>query len=87
MRVQQQISRARLARKVGTVQRVLVDEIEPGMALARSSADAPEIDGRVRVVLPRETATAPVRPGQFLQVRVTGSDEYDLSAIPLDDRQ
>jgi len=69
------ISRAKLAAKVGRRLRVLVDRIEDGTAIARSTADAPEIDGLVRF---------PARPGQnageFCDVAVTGSDAYDLTA-------
>jgi ribosomal protein S12 methylthiotransferase len=57
--------------------RVLVDSIEDGVAIARSAADAPEIDGLVRV--------APARGleiGEFADVVVTGSDDYDLQARP-----
>ena len=49
MAVQEKISTRRLARKVGKDMRVLVDEVRDGIALARSSADAPEIDGVVRI--------------------------------------
>lgn len=84
MRVQTAISRARLARQVGRERRVLIDTIEAGQALGRSSADAPEIDGLVRIDLPSdETAAGRFKPGQFVQVRVTGSDDHDLTAIPL----
>jgi ribosomal protein S12 methylthiotransferase len=47
MATQAAISRRRLERKVGSTQRVLVDEVGGSVAVGRSSADAPEIDGRV----------------------------------------
>jgi ribosomal protein S12 methylthiotransferase len=76
MQVQEKISRARLARKVGTLQRVLVDAVTPVGALARSSADAPEIDGLVRIAPdPR------LRAGEFHDVRITASDAHDLQAV------
>ncbi|MGH8262397.1 MAG: 30S ribosomal protein S12 methylthiotransferase RimO [Steroidobacterales bacterium] len=75
MELSASISRAKLAAKVGRRLRVLVDRIEDGTAIARSTADAPEIDGLVRF---------PARPGQnageFCDVLVTGSDAYDLTA-------
>ncbi|MFN3586954.1 MAG: 30S ribosomal protein S12 methylthiotransferase RimO [Moraxellaceae bacterium] len=74
-----EISAARLAKKVGREMTVLVDEIdhENGVAVARSMADAPEIDGNVFVE--GEGATAlPV--GAFARVRITDADEYDLYA-------
>ncbi len=49
MEVQAEISAERLARKVGTKQTVLVDEVDRDGAIARSKADAPEIDGIVRI--------------------------------------
>jgi ribosomal protein S12 methylthiotransferase len=49
MDVQAGISRERLKRKVGSVQRVLVDQVGPRGAVARSASDAPEIDGVVHV--------------------------------------
>jgi len=45
MQVQEEISARRLQRKVGSRQRVLLDEVGPTVALGRSAADAPEIDG------------------------------------------
>jgi ribosomal protein S12 methylthiotransferase len=73
MAVQQEISRARLARKVGTVQRVLIDEVSPQGALARSTADAPEIDGVVHVAPHRR-----LKVGEFVEVRIERSSEHDL---------
>ncbi|HEY2035817.1 MAG TPA: 30S ribosomal protein S12 methylthiotransferase RimO [Steroidobacteraceae bacterium] len=69
------ISAARLARRVGTRMRVLVDSVGEQGAVARSEADAPEIDGVVRI------AAAPgLRPGDWADVEITSSDTYDLSA-------
>ncbi len=75
MEVQAAISRAKLARKVGRTLDVLVDEVEGDVAIGRSPADAPEIDGVVRV----EGARA-ARVGEFLRVKVTGSGDHDLTA-------
>ncbi len=74
-----EISAARLAKKVGREMTVLVDEIdhENGVAVARSMADAPEIDGNVFVE--GEGATA-LKVGEFARVRITDADEYDLYA-------
>lgn len=77
MAVQQEISRARLARKVGTTQRVLIDEVGPTVAVGRSSADAPEIDGLVYVKTRRKLAV-----GEFVDVRITAAEEYDLHGVP-----
>ncbi len=75
MERQAAISEARLAAKVGSVQRCLVDAIDGELAIARSMADAPEIDGLVQVQDGRE---AGLQPGEFVDVRIMGSDEHDL---------
>lgn len=75
MALQAQISADRLERKIGTVQRVLVDTIDGDLAYARSMADAPEIDGIVQI---QDGFEAGLKPGQFAQVHILGSDEHDL---------
>ncbi|MBK6332264.1 MAG: 30S ribosomal protein S12 methylthiotransferase RimO [Thermomonas sp.] len=75
MERQAAISEARLAAKVGSVQQVIVDAIDGDLAIARSMADAPEIDGLVQVQDGRE---AGLQPGEFAWVRIMGSDEHDL---------
>ena len=75
MQRQADISAAKLEAKVGTVQTCLVDAIDGELAIARSKADAPEIDGLVQIQDGRE---AGLRPGEFVQVRIMGSDEHDL---------
>jgi ribosomal protein S12 methylthiotransferase len=78
MEVQSEISRQKLARKVGRTLQVLVDEMHGTTAIARSAADAPEIDGVVRVKGARGA-----KPGEFLRVRITASGEHDLAATLL----
>jgi len=73
MQVQAAISRERLAAKVGRTLQVLVDEVSGTTAIARSAADAPEIDGIVRVKGARGA-----RPGDFLQARIVAAGEHDL---------
>ena len=75
MERQAAISAARLEAKVGTVQRCLVDAIDGELAIARSMADAPEIDGVVQV---QDGAAAGLVPGQFADIAIFGSDEHDL---------
>ena len=75
METQAAISRAKLARKLGRTLEVLVDEVEGAIAIARSSADAPEIDGVVRVKGARGA-----KPGDFLRVKVTRAGDHDLDA-------
>ncbi|MFZ2754700.1 MAG: 30S ribosomal protein S12 methylthiotransferase RimO [Lysobacteraceae bacterium] len=75
MERQADISEAKLADKVGSVQRCLVDAVDGDLAIARSMADAPEIDGLVQI---QNGLEARLRPGQFVDVRVMGSDDHDL---------
>lgn len=75
MERQAEISAAKLEAKVGSVQRCLVDAIDGELAIARSMADAPEIDGLVQI---QNGERAGLRVGQFVDVEIMGSDEHDL---------
>ena len=75
MAVQENISTTRLAQKIGKHMTVLVDEIQKNKAVARSTADAPEIDGVVYIDNAKN-----VKPGEFMEVEIIGSDEHDLRA-------
>jgi ribosomal protein S12 methylthiotransferase len=77
MAVQERVSARRLERRVGTTMRVLVDEVTGAKAVARSSADAPEIDGVVRIARAKG-----LQPGDFADVRITKSDAHDLWGTP-----
>ena len=79
MHVQAEVSADRLRAKVGRVLDVLVDANEGDTAIARSTADAPEIDGVVNV-----RGAAALAPGQFARVRVTSASAHDLDAVPLE---
>jgi ribosomal protein S12 methylthiotransferase len=74
------ISRRRLAARVGRRMRVLVDGIEGTTAIARSEADAPEIDGVVRI------NSAPLRPGDWADVEIVAADAYDLTGRLIEGR-
>ena len=78
MQAQAKVSARRLKAKVGKRIRVLVDSVAGGKALARSSADAPEIDGVVHV-----ERAAGLKPGEFAEVQVKRSDAHDLWAVPV----
>jgi ribosomal protein S12 methylthiotransferase len=75
MQVQAEISAGRLQRRIGQTLQVLVDEVGTEGALARSAADAPEIDGLVRIADGQD-----LKPGQFVRVMVEGADAHDLDA-------
>ncbi|MBP6597570.1 MAG: 30S ribosomal protein S12 methylthiotransferase RimO [Arenimonas sp.] len=78
MALQAEISAEKLERKVGSVQTVLVDAIDGELAIGRSRADAPEIDGLVQI---QDGAAAGLKPGDFCEVRIMGSDEHDLFGL------
>ncbi len=75
MLLQEKISEKRLKRKIGKTITVLVDEADEKGAIARSSADAPEIDGLVYIENGQQ-----LNAGDFVEVKITGSDEHDLWA-------
>jgi ribosomal protein S12 methylthiotransferase len=75
MLLQETISARRLRRRVGATLTVLVDEVGATGGTARSSADAPEIDGVVHVAPDRR-----LKAGEFATVRVTRADTHDLWA-------
>ena len=56
---------------------MLVDTVDKKGAMARSAADAPEIDGRVIIRQGQK-----LQPGDFVKVKVTRSDAHDLWAEP-----
>jgi ribosomal protein S12 methylthiotransferase len=70
---QAEISAERLQRRVGRIETVLVDEVVEEGAVARSKADAPEIDGQVFI----DGATH-LKVGDFVDVELEEADEYDL---------
>ena len=77
MQTQARISADKLQRKIGRTLTVLIDAIDgDGTALARSAADAPEIDGRVYI-----DGAQKLTVGEFAQVRVTRASEHDLYAV------
>lgn len=78
---QQAISAAKLQSKIGKTIEVLIDELnEHGIAIGRSAADAPEIDGVVYVDSPYE-----LTPGDIVKCVITDADAYDLFADTVDE--
>ena len=80
MEVQSRISSEKLQARVGQRMIVLVDEVEAQRVVARSPADAPEIDGSVIIDGPWE-----LDPGDFVEVEITSAGEHDLWAQPVTD--
>jgi ribosomal protein S12 methylthiotransferase len=73
MEKQAEISTSKLKAKVGSNQWVLVDEVVEEGAVARSVADAPEIDGNVYI-----DGAIHLKPGQLVKVQIEETDEYDM---------
>ena len=71
----QEISTPKLARRVGQTMTVLIDDIDEEGAVGRTIADAPNIDGMVYL-----NDFFDCEAGDFVEVEITHSDEYDLWA-------
>lgn len=78
MAFQEDISTERLERWIGREMTVLVDAIDEDGALARSCADAPEVDGLVVI-----SDADGIEVGEFAKVRITDCDVHDLYAEPV----
>ena len=75
MEKSQAISEAKLSKKVGSTLDVIVDNIdEDGVAICRTKADAPEIDGNLFI----DENTDKVKIGDIITVKVDEASEYDL---------
>ena len=75
MELQRGISASFNLSRVGTEEMVLVDEVRDGVCICRSRYESPDVDGEIIV----GTKDAPA-PGTFVRVRITGADDYDLTA-------
>lgn len=76
MQLQEAISTQLLTEKIGHTMTVLVDHVEEHQIIARSSADAPEIDGLVYINNPPDA----LQTGDWITVTITDSDAHDLYA-------
>jgi ribosomal protein S12 methylthiotransferase len=85
MAVAEEVSVARLRRRIGATMQVLVDSA-PAMGrrggVGRSYADAPEIDGTVRLLPPAKASTQ-LRVGEFARARIVATDGHDLVGEPI----
>ena len=85
MAVAEEVSIAKLQRRVGATMQVLVDHA-PAMGrkggVGRSYADAPEIDGTVQL-LPPEKISKQLKVGEFTKARIVGVQGHDLVAQPI----
>ncbi|MDD0809047.1 30S ribosomal protein S12 methylthiotransferase RimO [Curvibacter sp. RS43] len=85
MAVAEEVSTQRLQRRVGATMQVLVDSA-PALGrkggVGRSYADAPEIDGVVRL-LPPEKISKTLKVGEFTRARIVATEGHDLVALPI----
>ena len=84
MAVAEAVSAERLRQRVGATMQVLVDHA-PALGrrggVGRSYADAPEIDGTVRL-LPPEKASRTLKVGEFTRARIVATEGHDLVGVP-----
>ena len=78
MQVQEDTAADKLAERIDSIIEVLVDEVDEEGTIARSKADAPEIDGLVYV-----DGFFAAEPGDFIKVKVVDADHHDLYAAPV----
>jgi ribosomal protein S12 methylthiotransferase len=85
MAVAEAVSSAKLQKRVGATMQVIIDSA-PGMGkkggVGRSYADAPEIDGTVKL-LPPEKISKQLKVGEFTKARIVGTQGHDLIALPI----
>jgi ribosomal protein S12 methylthiotransferase len=85
MEVAEAVSIAKLQKRIGSTMQVLVDSA-PAMGrkggVGRTYADAPEIDGTVRL-LPPEKISKTLKVGEFTRARIVGAEGHDLIALPV----
>ena len=83
--VAETVSTAKLRKRIGATMQVLVDSA-PGLGrkggVGRTYADAPEIDGTVRL-LPPEKISKTLKVGEFTRARIVGTEGHDLVALPI----
>jgi ribosomal protein S12 methylthiotransferase len=85
MAVAEEVSTAKLQRRIGDTMQVLIDSA-PALGrkggIGRSYADAPEIDGTVKL-LPPEKASKTLKVGEFTKARIVGAQGHDLIGLPV----
>ena len=77
MALQQEIAQELNDKMVGTVQKVLIDRIEDGIAYGRTQYDSPEVDPEVIV------KCSTLQPGTFAQIKITEAYPFELTGIPV----
>ena len=86
MEVQKEISLSYNGSRVGSVEKVLVDDFSDGVLVCRSQYESPDVDGEILVRYEPSLfcgASPDELRGKFIEVKVTGAGEYDLIAEPI----
>ena len=87
MKRQSEISLTYNQSRVGTEVKVIVDDFMDGVFVCRSEFESPEVDGEI-LVKHDSSVMGDIDPysliGEFIKVRITGADEYDLIADPIE---
>ena len=87
MSLQSEISLEFNKSRVGSVEKVIVDDYSDGVYVCRSEFESPEVDGEILVKYDKDVMQN-VEPysliGEFIKVKITGADEYDLIAEPIE---
>lgn len=78
MELQQRISGEINASLVGSLMKVIIDRKEGVFHVGRSQYDSPEVDQEIMI-----TSSGKIEPGTFIDVKITGSTEFDLYAVPV----
>jgi ribosomal protein S12 methylthiotransferase len=76
MEIQQQISAELNREKIGKTFKVIIDRKEGEFYVGRTEFDSPEVDGEVLV-----TSAKPLQKGEFVNVKITGAEDYDLFGV------
>ncbi len=76
MAIQQEISGELMAQKVGTIQRVIIDRQDGDYWVGRTQFDSPEVDCEVLIEIKNEKLK--IKNGDFVDVRITKAEEFDL---------
>lgn len=86
MSIQSEISLEFNQSRIGTEEKVIVDDYSDGVYVCRSEFESPEVDGEILVRYDKDVMQN-VEPysliGEFIKVKITGADEYDLIAEPI----
>ena len=79
MELQQEISFQINTSKIGNIEKIVIDRIENEYYIGRSQYDSPEVDNEILILKENHDLSI----GQFYEVRISGADYFDLTAVPV----